>query len=118
MRKPRSSSTRRGPPRLDEQADIPAERLPVRVPYSLALRIKKRAEILDVTVSELVRSALLRAFPASLDNPEPLEMREDWVPPGRYAIFEIADELKPPVERTARSAETDFVEQTAKGDHK
>ncbi len=104
-RKPRDPSTRRGTDRLDP--DIPGEskKLPVRIPASLIARIRRRAELLGVPVSDLVRHKLLQAFPASLDHVETLEMREDWVPPNRDAVFELAEELKPPSERAPKEPE-------------
>lgn len=84
----------RGRPRLIGTDRGCSESLDVRVPKADKERLKRRAELLNVAFSDYIRWVLRRACPPDLENPEPLEIREDWVPPSREAVLELAEEIK------------------------
>ncbi len=86
---------RRGRPGLIGSEDGRPRKLDVIVPVADIERLRRRAELLGVTFSDYVRFIIRRACPPDLENPEPLEIREDWVPPSRHAILELAEEIQP-----------------------
>ncbi len=66
---------------MSERPVVPTRRLGVTLPVEQYERLKRRAELIGVSLADYVRWVLRRACPPDLEAPVALDLAGEWTPP-------------------------------------